>query len=579
MKKQLFIKTTVLLLAALAGGVATAQADEVHVSTSAGFGTAYNEAATTATDNGSTTIVLATGTYQLSESGLRWSQMEIPMSRTVTIKAAEGADVTLIGKVQSYEANRCGSLIFDGIKLRTTTTNGFIDLGNNTTNVGDIIFRNCDFASVTGNALDRCFITGGKNTGTINSIQFDNCTIHDCCSSYNFIWTEHVVKAISVTNCTLYNYGGESFFYARTANTEQAFSFTFTNNTVYRWAKTNSRRAFAMAGSNYSSSSTYTFKDNIIDGFKNDGTNDYVENSTVSNDNFVLVQSNNGGTINILNNILLGFKNGDGSNKNNVVWATGGPVITNTNYWPWDATFSDAFGFTTIPFTDAANGDFTINLNSYPAFATASTVGTPLGAPSTWQYTWNSGAAKAGTLILPYEANIPKGVTAYTLTYTSGDAASATQISTGVLPANTPVLLNAETESNPYVFTSTGTVPNAAPADLAYGALTGVYQLTSVPTDSYVLQNHGGVVAFYKVDPSNPQQVNPYRAYLSAQSTEGRIDIDFGETTDIISTTDFTDSTDSNSAWYDLQGRLVANGQKPKAKGLYIVNGKKHIVK
>ena len=29
MKKQLFIKTTVLLLAALAGGVATAQADEV----------------------------------------------------------------------------------------------------------------------------------------------------------------------------------------------------------------------------------------------------------------------------------------------------------------------------------------------------------------------------------------------------------------------------------------------------------------------------------------------------------------------------------------------------------------------
>ena len=266
MKKQLFIKTTVLL-AALAGGVATAQADEVHVSTSAEFGTAYNAAATTATDDGSTTIILAAGTYQLSESGLRWNQMEIPMSRTVTIKAAEGADVTLIGKVQSYEANRCGSLIFDGIKLRTTTTNGFIDLGNNTTNVGDIIFRNCDFASVTGNALNRCFITGGKNSGTINSIQFDNCTIHDCCNSYNFIWTEHLVKAVSVTNCTLYNYGGESFFCPRTANTDLAFSFTFTNNTVYRWAKTNSRRAFASVGSNYSSSSTYTFKDNIIDGF------------------------------------------------------------------------------------------------------------------------------------------------------------------------------------------------------------------------------------------------------------------------------------------------------------------------
>ncbi len=32
-------------------------------------------------------------------------------------------------------------------------------------------------------------------------------------------------------------------------------------------------------------------------------------------------------------------------------------------------------------------------------------------------------------------------------------------------------------------------------------------------------------------------------------------------------------------AWYDLQGRRVANGQKPKAKGLYIVNGRKIVIK
>ena len=577
MKKQLFIKTTVLLLAALAGGVATAQADEVHVSTSAEFGTAYNAAATTATDDGSTTIILAAGTYQLSESGLRWSQMEIPMSRTVTIKAAEGADVTLIGKVQSYEADRCGSLIFDGIKLRTTTTNGFIDLGNNTTNVGDIIFRNCDFASVTGNALDRCFITGGKTPGTINSIQFDNCTIHDCCNSYNFIWTEHLVKAVSVTNCTLYNYGGESFFYPRTANTDLAFSFTFTNNTVYRWAKTNSRRAFAMAGNNYSSSSTYTFKDNIIDGFMSDGSNAYVDNMTVNNDYFVLVQTNNGGTIDIENNILLGFKNGDGSNKNNVVWATGSPVITNTNYWPWDKTLNVAFGFTTIPFTDAANGDFTINLNSYPAFATASTVGSPLGAPSTWKYTWNSGTAKAGTLILPYEANIPDGITAFTLTYTSGSSATATEINTGILPANTPVLLNAETASKDYCFTSTGTVPNAAPSDLQKGAMTGVYSTGYVPANSYVLQNGADGLGFYKVTADNTISIGAYRAYLTAgQDAEARmISIVFNDdmTTGIGNITS-APSKDEGVA-YNLAGQRVANGYK----GLVIKNGKKYIIK
>lgn len=576
MKQKTLLKTALLLLA-LAGGTNTAWADEVNVSTSSEFGTAYNAAATTATDGGSTTIILATGTYQLSESGLRWSQMEIPMSRTVTIKAAEGADVTLIGKVQSYEANRCGSLIFDGIKLRTTTTNGFIDLGNNTTNVGDIIFRNCDFASVTGNALNRCFITGGKNSGTINSIQFDNCTIHDCCNEYNFIWTEHLVKAVSVTNCTLYNYGGESFFCPRTANTDLAFSFTFTNNTVYRWAKTNSRRAFAMAGSNYSSSSTYTFKDNIIDGFMSDGSNAYVENMTVNNDNFVLVQTGKGGTIDIENNILLGFKNGDGSNKNNVVWATGSPVITNINYWPWDHTLNDAFGFTTIPFTDAANGDFTINLNSYPAFATASTVGSPLGAPSTWKYTWNSGTAKAGTLILPYEANIPDGITAFTLTYTSGSSATATEINTGILPANTPVLLNAETASEDYCFTSTGTVPNAAPSDLQKGAMTGVYSTGYVPANSYVLQNGADGLGFYKVTADNTISIGAYRAYLTpGQNAEARmISIVFNDdmTTGIGNITS-APSKDEGVA-YNLAGQRVANGYK----GLVIKNGKKYIIK
>ena len=32
-------------------------------------------------------------------------------------------------------------------------------------------------------------------------------------------------------------------------------------------------------------------------------------------------------------------------------------------------------------------------------------------------------------------------------------------------------------------------------------------------------------------------------------------------------------------AWYDLQGRRITNGQKPKAKGLYIHNGKKLVIK
>ena len=574
MKKKQFLKTTFLALALALCGATTAWADEVSVTTATEFGTAYTNAIKSdAADE--TTIIMAAGTYDASETGLRWTQMEIPY-KSVIVKAADGADVTLKIKVRSYEADRNGSLTFDGIKLLSTDAKGFIDLSSNSANMGDIIFKNCEITATSDNKLDRCLITGGSNTGTINSIQFDNCTIHDLGTSYNFIYTTKIVKAVSVTNSTLYNYGGESLFFARTASTDLAFSFTFTNNTVYRWAKVDSRRAFASVGSNYSSSSTYTFKDNIIDGFKNDGTNDYVENSTISKDNFVLVQSNNGGTINILNNILLGFKNGDGSNKNNVVWATGSTVITNTNYWPWDHTLNDAFGFTTIPFTDAANGDFTINLNSYPAFATASTVGTPLGAPSTWKYTWNSGTAKAGTLILPYEANIPEGVSAYTLTYTSGDAATATKITTDVLPANTPVLLNAEASTS-YIFTSTGVVPNAAPVDLTEGAMHGTYSsatLTSA-SNAYVLQNGGDGLGFYKVGATNIT-VPAYRAYLVAQGEAHVLTIDFGNG-DVTSIREIANSQKplANSQYYDLQGRKVAQ----PTRGLYIVNGKKVVIK
>ena len=39
------------------------------------------------------------------------------------------------------------------------------------------------------------------------------------------------------------------------------------------------------------------------------------------------------------------------------------------------------------------------------------------------------------------------------------------------------------------------------------------------------------------------------------------------------------ESHELSGAYYDLQGRKIANGQKPKAKGLYIVNGKVVVIK
>lgn len=36
---------------------------------------------------------------------------------------------------------------------------------------------------------------------------------------------------------------------------------------------------------------------------------------------------------------------------------------------------------------------------------------------------------------------------------------------------------------------------------------------------------------------------------------------------------------ENDNSWYTLDGRKIANGQKPNAKGIYIVNGKKTIIK
>jgi hypothetical protein len=74
--------------------------------------------------------------------------------------------------------------------------------------------------------------------------------------------------------------------------------------------------------------------------------------------------------------------------------------------------------------------------------------------------------------------------------------------------------------------------------------------------------------------------LNACRAYFqltdpTASVREFKLTFDGEETTGVISTTDYTDSTDKASAIYDLQGRKVEN---PK-KGLYIHGGRKVIIK
>lgn len=201
------------------------------------------------------------------------------------------------------------------------------------------------------------------------------------------------------------------------------------------------------------------------------------------------------------------------------------------------------------------------------------TDGYPFKAPSDFTataatYTTTiSTAAQAGTLCLPYAAAIPEGVTAYTLTYQSGDNATATEVET-TIPANTPVLLNGSGE---VTFTGSGAV--SASATNVSGALKGVFETGTVPEGSYVLQKKDNKLGFFKVG-STPINIKPFRAYLTAQAG-ARLGITFADETTGIETSDNLTISPVDHPVYNLKGQRVT---KP-TKGLYIKNGKKVVIK
>ena len=188
-------------------------------------------------------------------------------------------------------------------------------------------------------------------------------------------------------------------------------------------------------------------------------------------------------------------------------------------------------------------------------------------------YPLEVGEAKAATLVLPFDAALPLGVKAYTLTYTGGTTVTATEVTE--LSANKPVLINADAGS--YVFTSkAGTF--AFSGEASNGALNGFYYTKTVPVDSYILKKTDKGVGFALVtSTSGTVKVNAHHAYLTATSSSPSsarsLDIDYGGTTGITQMEDVR--SEEADVYYDLQGHRVLN----PTKGLYIVKGKKVIVK
>ena len=197
---------------------------------------------------------------------------------------------------------------------------------------------------------------------------------------------------------------------------------------------------------------------------------------------------------------------------------------------------------------------------------------------ATYSTTINAEAG-VGTLVLPFAASLPGGVTAFTLNFTSGDQATATAAT--AIEANKPVLLNGSSDAE----FAASNVDIAATAEGAVnaGALNGVYAPTEI-TEGYVLQNGASGAGFYKVNSTKPITVKPFRAYLKAESESSRVNIVYGDSEGTgISSIDNGQLTIDNKV-YDLQGRRmessIFNSQSSiQKKGIYVRNGKKIVMK
>lgn len=190
-------------------------------------------------------------------------------------------------------------------------------------------------------------------------------------------------------------------------------------------------------------------------------------------------------------------------------------------------------------------------------------------------YTLSS--ARIGTLILPFNTEIPNGMSAYECNGISDDnELILNKVSS--FTANTPYIIAGEPANYHFNGEYRGMKDSYSTK-----YMTGVYVESVVPRGSYVLQKHeNDNVAFYNVD-RNDLTISPYRCYLNKSALDvSCLKIILDETSSI---NDINKEDGTTVTVYSLDGKaLRINVNKEKAlvdlaKGVYIINNKKYVIK
>ena len=244
-------------------------------------------------------------------------------------------------------------------------------------------------------------------------------------------------------------------------------------------------------------------------------------------------------------------------------------------------------------FTAAIQADGTVKFNSaYGSIdlsAAGQTDGSNVGRGNSY-VTWEvsdavdvtdvtlsvNAAAGWGTFIAPYDNLIPSTVKAFTVSYAANNVVYFTENETGVLSANTPYILSTEEADN--VSATFKGIANNTEDTYTVNGLVGLLTASTVPADSYVLQYNDSKVGFYKTTSNIEGTAN--RCYLNLESVptsaSSRASVSFGIYEGEFMGIDSLNSGELKAeSFYNLNGQRIA----VPAKGLYIVNGKKVVLK
>lgn len=181
--------------------------------------------------------------------------------------------------------------------------------------------------------------------------------------------------------------------------------------------------------------------------------------------------------------------------------------------------------------------------------------------------------ANIATYSSPFPVKLPDDVDAY-IAKQEGENKVVLQKITGALPANTGVILSSETAATPYIPTARTTEPLATETeDNMLVATTGNAVETNV--NAYILSKNGNTAVFKKLK-SDARTIAQYKAYLELNGAQSAQLMKFAFAgSDLTGIQNVTETSAKSKTAYDLAGRKVGKLQK----GIYIVNGKKVIVK